>query len=212
MPEEHEHSADQMYYVGWLVQHNRLWLLVMALVLVNTLQAVMGIAQLLRYRPSIQYVTLTGGYPVLWNEHNELVIGGSVYQPERLRAVVLDFIQDRYAYDWQDIQKINTAFRYLSADAQKAEQAKLATEAVIGNHIKISVRPDLSHFAVKPQGPGRFSVEIPAQVSMTDAVRYTDAEHPYIKTVTIQLVVQTTAPTDLNPLGYTIVSTGKDIL
>ena len=216
LPNAPSPTPDQHYYVGWLVTHNRLWLALLATAAVAVIELLVIFTMAAKFHPTFQTVTLDGGYPVAWNPQGNVVIDSVEYQPARLRAVVESFLQDRYAYDWQDLQKINTALRLMSTDAQAAERQKLDAlnlqTSVVGVRLKTTLKLDWSNFTVKPVGKGRFAITVQATALFTDAYRNTDPLNPASKPVTLNVTVQAVPATDLNPLGYVVVATGRDIL
>lgn len=216
LPPPDEISPDQDYYLGWNVQHNRVWLAFVASVILNVILALAIFSSISKYRPVIQYVTLEGGYPVVWNEAGNPVIDGTEYVPARLRAVVMNFIENRYAYDWQNLQKINTAFALMSDEAQAAERDKFFAlqprETIVATRMKVELQPDYSNWSVVALGEGRFEVTVPGVAHITDAVRNPDPRSPLVRPFKITLTVQTVPATETNPLGYVIISTGRDIL
>jgi len=216
LPPPDEISQDQAYYLGWSVQHTRLWLAFVASLIVNIVLVVTMFTSVAKYQPAVQYVTLEGGYPVVWNEAGNPVIGDTEYVPARLRAVVMNFIEYRYGYDWQNIQRINTALALMSQEAQAAERQKFfdlqPRETIVATRTKVELKPDYAQWKVVALGDGRFEVSVPGEARITDAVRYTDPANPLVKPFTVTLAVQTVQATDTNPLGYVIISTGRDIL
>lgn len=216
LPEPDEVSPDQAFYLSWIAQHNRLTLFLAASVVLNVILAVSLFVQTAKYKPTIQYVTLEGGYPVVWNEANNPVIDSVEYVPARLRAVVRNFIENRYAYDWQNLSKINTALRLMSNEAQAAERQKFLDlnpqETIVAARMQVTLHPDYSNWKVIALGKGRFEVQVPGEAHITDAVRNPDPRHPLVKPFTIKLTVQAVEATDTNPLGYVVIATGRDIL
>ena len=152
---------------------------------------------------------------MVWNDYGNLVIDDREYVPARLRAVVMSFIENRYGYDYQNLQKINSALRLMSESAQIEERERIRaldlTNTVVANRVKKDVRPDYSRWRVVPLGGGRFDIEVPIQVATT-STDHPDPRNPLITSHVINLTVQTVPATDINPLGYVIVSTGRDIL
>lgn len=216
LPPPDEISQDQAFYLGWQVQHNRLWLAYAISLVVNAVLVATMFLTTTKYRPAIQYVTLEGGYPVVWNDVGNVVVGGTEYVPARLRAVVSNFIKYRYEYDWQNPQKINTALALMSDDAQAAEREKFFAlqprETIVEARMKVELQPDYSNWSVVALGNGRFEVTVPGTARITDAVRNPDPHNPLVKSFTATLTIQTVPATDTNPLGYVIISTGRDIL
>jgi hypothetical protein len=216
VPDNDDASPDQHFYVGWLVQHNRLWLLCAALAALNVFQACANIGLAKKPRP-IQYVTLDGGgISVVATAEGKVLVDDRVYAPERLRAVVFGFIENRYAYDWENPNKLRTAFNYLSPTAVASENDKLRVlnyqANVFQNHVKASVTPDYAKMKVTAQKGGFFVVEVPVKILYTDALTHPSSA-PLIKENTIILTVQQVAPSDLNPLGYSItVTPDKDVV
>lgn len=206
---------DQEIHAGWLVQHNRLW----ALVAVETLTLLALLAvivlQLGKYRPSVQLVTLDGGFPVAWNERGAAVIDNVEYIPARLRAVVSAFIDARYSYDYQNITKLTTVRGMMDAAGWNAEAEKIRDLGLRANvvdaKLKVTLTPDFGTLHVVAQGKGAFRVSVSGKMSVTDGVRYTDPDKPLVKGFEVSLVLQS-VPADVNPLGYVITSTGRDIL
>lgn len=184
--------------------------------LLNVLFVVMLLMQVNKYQPAVEIVTLDGGYPVVWNDAGNPVIDDVEYVPARLRAVVESFIEHRYEYDWQNLTKINTALRLMSDDAQAAEREKFLDlnprETIVATQTKVELDLDYSNWEVSALGEGRFEVSVPGEALITDAVRNTDPRNPLVKPFTVDLTVETVKPTDINPLGYRIIATGRDIL
>ncbi|HEX7070898.1 MAG TPA: VirB8/TrbF family protein [Rhodothermales bacterium] len=216
IPEPDEPSEDQEYYVGWLVQHHRAWLTIWGLAALAVLEALVLILVVARFKPTVQYVTLDGGYVTVWNERGNPVIDNKEYVPARLRAVVQSFVMNRYEYDWQNLQKLNTALKLMSVEAAEAERQKIndlnLAASIVTPRLKSTLTLDYTNWKVVAQGAGQFAVELQGQLSLNDALRYPDPQHPFVKPVTIKLVVKTVPATDVNPLGYVIVSTGRDLL
>jgi hypothetical protein len=214
-PDTDDRSADQEYYTTILVTHNRLWLAFVVSALINVLLVVGLIAQASKFRPSIEYFTLDGGYPAVWNDRGNLTIDGTEYAPARLRAVVSSFISNRYGWDYQNTDKVRVALRLMSGEAQQAELKKIQdlnpTVNVVGASLKTELVIDYSNWKVIAQGNGRFEVVIEGQARITD-IRNSNQNAPLVRPVVFNLVVQTVPATDVNPLGYEIISTGRDIL
>lgn len=216
IPETDDRSPDQEYYVGWLVQHNRLWVLVIVLTGIVVFQSVLLLAALNKPRP-IQYVSLdAAGVSIAFKDDGTPVIGGTEYSPARLRWIVGSFIQNRYAYDWQNPDKLRTAFVYLSPEARVQEAAKLSEfdfqGQIVAPQAKVDLQLDLSNWTVTAQGKGVFEVSVQCKLRMTNRVRFTTEQTAFTKDVLIKLVVRAIKPTDTNIVGFEIISTGKDIL
>lgn len=216
LPEPDEISPDQEYYLGWLVQHNRLWLSLVVLVVILVISLVANFVQATKYQPSVRYVTLQGGYPVVWNGQNQIAIDSTQYVPARLQSVVRSFIENRYEYDWQNPQKINSALRLMGPDARQQEMQKLRDlnlqNNVIVPQLKVNLRMNWSNMQVIAQGGGKFEVRVDGEASITEAVSDTEPTNPQVRPITLQLVVQSVEATETTPLGYVVVATGRGIL
>lgn len=212
LPDVGQPSPDQEFYLGWLVQHNRLWLVVVAELLVIAGLVAALFVQSSRFQPSIQYVTLPNGLPTVWNDKGNMVLAGTEYYPARLRAVVNSFIQNRYAWNWRDPEKINQVRPLMSEAAWTDELRKIAAinprTTIVADQVQVEVTPDLEKWEVVAETGGRFRVNIEAQVRIND-VRYPDPNRPLIRAFTVSLLVQTVPATDQNPLGYQIIETGR---
>lgn len=209
-------SPDATYYLGWQVQHSRLWLFCLLLVALLAGSLVLNLLQAKRYQPTVAYVELDNGYPVIVNASGEVEVDGKVYRPVHLRRVVTSFIENRYGYNWQDLQKINRAIDFMSPAAVNAEREKIR-EADLGNRIYNTKAVwrlvlDVDNWNVTALGNGRFKVTVPGTAYINDAFRHTDPENPFPKKFTAEVVVATTAVSELNPFGYEIVETGRDII
>lgn len=217
LPEPDEISPDQSYYLGWLVQHARLWLVVAGLGVLNVLLVVALLVQGMKFEPSVQYVTLEGGgYPVLWNERGNPVIDDVEYVPARMRAVVRTFIENRYGYDYQNLSRLNSALRLMSDEAREAELAKIDAidlrTNVVQAEMKVALNIDWTNWDVVSQGDGVFQVTVAGEALITDAFRNPDPDNPMSRPFSTTLVVRTVPASDTNPLGYQIISTGRDII
>lgn len=216
LPEPDEVSPDQEYYLGWLVQHNRLWVTLVVLAVILAISLVANVVQVGKYQPTVKYVTLQGGYPVVWNGQEQITIDSQEYSPARLQSVVRSFITNRYEYNWQNPQKINSALRLMGAEARQEEMQKLQDfnlrTSVIAPQLKVELRMEWSNMQVVARGDGRFEVSVDGEISITDAVRNTNPQHPEVRPVTLRLGVQAVEPTETTPLGYQIVATGRGVL
>jgi hypothetical protein len=214
LPDDDTLSPDQEYYVGWQVQHSRLWVAVTALSALLALSLFANVSAARKFQPVVQYVTLEGGYVVTWNERSNPVINDVEYVPARLRAVATAFVGGRYAWDHQDLQKLNSALRLMSPEARDQEQVKIRevnpAENVVAVRLKVDLEMNWGEMRVTAEGSGRFRVYIPGQASISDAIRHTGA--PAVRPVTFELVIQTVPANDINPLGYVVVATGRDII
>lgn len=216
LPELDEISPDQSVYISWIAQHNRIFLSFVASFVLNIILALSLVTQASKFKPYIQYVTLEGGYPVVWNEHGNPVIDGVEYVPPRLRAVVRNFIEHRYGYDWQNLTKINTALRLMSSEAQAVERQKFLDlnpqETIVATRMRVTLHPDYANWKVVALGNGRFEVEVPGEAHIVDAFRNPDPNNPFVRPFIVKLTVQTVEASDVNPLGYVVIATGRDIL
>lgn len=216
LPDPGQSSPDQEYYYGWMVQHNRLWIATGFLAILSAFLAFTLFLATVRYQPEVEYVTLDGGYPVVWSDHGHVVIDDYEYVPPRLRAVVMNFIENRYGYDFQNLERINSALRLMSEEAASEERDKIR-RADLGSNVlepqmEVTLHPDYTNWRVVPLGQGRFQVTVPGEMEITDAERYPDPDHPHVQNFEVELTLQTVPATDTNPLGYVIVGTGPDIL
>lgn len=216
IPDPGDISPDQTYAFGWIIQHARLWLACLGLFLALLASIALNIVQAVRYRPVVVWYEFQSGYLVAYNERGEQMIDGVVYRPGPLRAVVRNFIENRYGYDWRDLNKINSAIRYLSPEAVPEEQKKIQ-EAELGSRI-YSVRAtwrlelDMDRMQVQALGKGRFRVRVPGTAYINDALNYPDPAKPYPKPFIAEVTVATVPATETNPWGYQIVGTGRDII
>lgn len=211
-----EASPDQEYYWGWQVHFSRLWRIIYTQTAVIVVLLAILALSFAKFQPSIQHVTLDGGYMVVWDEERPSYIDGVEYNPARFRSLVTSFVEGRYGYDHRNMQKINNALRLMSAEAAEEEREKLRAlnpaSTIIGAGLTANLRIDWSSWEVRAQGGGRFSVSVPGEADINDGARYRDPASPLVTPFTIDLVVQAVRATDTNPLGYIIVSTGRDIL
>jgi hypothetical protein len=216
LPEPGHISPDQTYYIGWLTQHYRLWAMVGVLTALLISSIAANFMQAKRYVPVIRYVTLDHGYPVLVSAEGEFMVDGHVYHPGPMRALVKSFIEHRYAYNWQDLQKINRAVDHLSARAQEVERGKIAELDLPGRVFAVRatwrLELDMDQWQVQALGNGRFRVKIPGTAKVNDALRHTDPANPFLRKFEIDLVIATVPRTEANVFGYEIVETGPDIL
>ncbi len=207
-------TPEQETLAAWKVQHNRAWLAFWIAAAVGVLAIIGMIVQTAKYKPAIKYVTLDGGYVAIWNEGGNAVIDGVEYVPARLRAVVTSYVENRYAYDWQNLDKIRNALNLMQVDAAAQERQKIKdlspAQNIVASRLKVDLKLDYSKLSVVAQGKGTFQVTLGGEARINDLVRYPDPSQPLRKPVEMKLVVQSVAATDLNPLGYVVISTGKD--
>lgn len=218
LPDPDDTSPDQEYYVGWMVQHSRLWLttagigaLCLFLVFALISQSRSHTAAMANFKPTVQYVTLKGGYPVVWREGKDPAIDGTQYVAARFRAVVNTFIENRYGLDYQNFAaQMNTALGLMSEEAREAEARKIAALSPRENILGVGLKVDLilnDGYEPEALGDGRFRVEVTGMARITDRVRNED---PVERPVRFSITVQTVPATEVNPLGYVVVATGNN--
>jgi hypothetical protein len=206
-------SPDQEFYTTILVAHNRLWLAAALSMALNALLVIGLVTLTARFKPVLQFVEFESGHVVTWNESGTTLVDGVEYYPARLRSVVSSFVRNRYEWDFQNTDKVRLALRLMSAEAQQAELRKIAdfnpSVNVIGTSLKTELVVDWALLDVRSAGGGKFEVTVNGEARILDAVRYRDPSNPLVRPVSFTLVVQSITPTDLNPIGYEIVSTGN---
>lgn len=207
-------TPDQELHAAWRVQHDRLWVAFAGAGGVSVLLLILLLVQTARFKPAIHYVTLEGGYIVTWNQGGNAVIDGVEYVPARLRAVVSTFLETRYEYDWQNLDKIRTALNLMGTKAAEEEREKIRdlspASNIVAAHLKVELRPDYSKWQVIALGKGVFQVTIGGYARINDIVRFPDPNRPLIKRFEVRFVLKTVPATDENPHGYEVISTGKD--
>lgn len=208
-----ESSPDQDYFQPWLVQHARLWVGAGLITLALIGNISLNIIQALRYKPTTELVTFIGGFPVTMTSEGAEIDGYS-YIPQRLRGLVRTFIQYRYSYDWENLDRLNDATQLMSQEAISIEGEKInnsdLASRVYATRAKYRLNIDMDNMDVVALGGGRFEVRVPGTASITDNVRYTNVAMPFTKPFTIRLVVATSRITDSNPYGYVVIETGED--
>jgi hypothetical protein len=212
-PRPHSVSPDQKYHEGWEVNYSRMFVLLLISISLNVLQTVQGVISASRFRPAVQMVTLDGGYVVAWNDRGNAVIDEMEFVPARMREVVRQFTEGRYAYDYQNIQKMNNALRLMSPEAAGEERKKLEAidlaRTIIAPRMKVSLQPNLDELKITPQGKGRYDVTVTGRALINNAT-YPDPTAPMARPFSIQFTVQTVPSSDAYPSGLQIVSTGRD--
>lgn len=216
LPDAGDPSPDAMFYLGWVVQHARLWVACTVLITLLAASLALNLFQLKTYEPSTEFVDLNSGYPVIVNAEGEVEVDGTLYRPVHMRAVVQSFIENRYGYNWQNLQKINRAIEFMAPSAVDIEREKIR-EADLGNRVYNAratwdLAIDMSAWKVQALGSGQFKVTVPGTAYILDNFRHTDPENPFPKRFTADLTVRTTTISDSNPFGYEIVETGRDII
>lgn len=208
-------SPDQEYAVGWAVQHNRLFVLLIFSVALNVLLALWGVFAAKSHKPAVQLVTLEGGRILVYGE-GQAQLDGVAYNPSRLRRVVSEYLESRFAYDYQNPGKLNSLRRLLSNEAYERERTRLTPEfiqnSIMSPQLRVRLELDLDKMTITPKQAGELEVKVPALVFFTDAVRYPDPAMPRQEQRSFVLTVKVGQPTNENPDGYVITAIPEDIL
>lgn len=206
-------TPEQQTLADYQVQHNRLWLGLGGSLLLNVLLVGGMIVQAAKFKPGLEYVTLDGGYIVKWKENATPEIDGVRYVPARMRAAVTTFVQNRYEYDWQNLEKLYKALALMPEDAAKEERLKIRDLSpmtnIVAPHLKVALKMDWSKLEVVAQGKGIFEVRVGGMARINNLTRFPDPNNPLEKPVEVKLIVRTVEATDTNPLGYVITSTSQ---
>lgn len=212
-PTDHRPSPFQELIVNALYENSWKIVMIAALLAINGLQ---GIAYLRLSGKQVtrEYYTLQGAFPVVVT-HDGIAIDSVEYAPGRLAALVEQFVEARYAYDWQNTSKFQAALRLMDARAVAAEEEKIralnAGTTVVARGLKVRLLMDYDNMVVRPLGRGRFQVTVSGQAEFTEDRGVSRGGARWVQ-VSIPLTVQTAATTRKAPLGYVVVSTGRDLI
>lgn len=215
MPFPDEVSPDQEYAHGWAVQHNRLWVALAASCLLNVGLMVWGGVQARNFKPQIVRVTLQGN-KVVDQIGSTTRVDGVAYRPVDLERVLREYLDSRFAYDYEHPARLNDALRHLDDKSAEVERRRLS-EAFIRDKIltpqtRVRLEVDYDNMNVVPGGNGDFEVTVPATVRRNTAAQFPDPNSPEVTQRTLKLRVATVEKTRTNPDGYLITGVPDEIL
>lgn len=207
-------SPDQAFYLSYKAWWNRIWLFSAFQVLINATLAGALLFQEKKHEPIVEYVELNSGLPVVVGK-DVITIGSDTYSPAQIKAVVTSFIEHRFAYDWQKLDKYKNALSLMSEPARAQELSKmketLVLNRVLAERAMFRIQLDHTKFSVTSLRPGVFKVEIKGVAYINNAITHTDPTAPFPKDITLSFEVEKIEPNDINPLGYQIIRSDNEI-
>jgi len=215
IPLADESSPDQEFAVGWAVQHNRLFVLLLCSLGLNVLLGGWGLVAANRYAPAIQYVTLDGGQVLVYKEGTPTVNGVTINKA-RLRRVINEYLTSRFAYDYQNLGKLNDVQALLSPEAAIKERGRLTQafvqNSIIAPQVKVRLELDMDNMGVSAKPDGEFEIKVTGTTYFSDAVKYPDPATPRVEQRVFLLRVKAGTPTNQNADGYFITVLPDEIL
>jgi hypothetical protein len=216
IPSRGARRPQARFYEAYLVQFNRLWVTLAVLLFTNVITLIGWAVSSAKFRPSTEFVTMKGGFPVAYNNKAQLLVDDVEYSRERMVFVLNEFVQNRYAYDFEKPYKFLSALRYVAEEYQATERKKLAdlkiNTTIVESRTRVALEPDFGAMDVTARGKGVFDIVLVAKMRLNDAAQYPDPTSPLVKNVRFEMTVKTAAITSAAPWGYVIISTSRDIL